>query len=87
MSTEIVQMKNDILGVESTRDVQNASIHSTMAALSAKFSASSLGGGGGRSSEPIVTHKLMMSKSPLTGSKDIEAFDEWYEDMANDVEQ
>ena len=86
MSAEIAQMRNEILGEKSTRDVQNASIHSTMATLSAKFSSSGPGGGGGRSSEPIVTHKLMMSKAPLTGSEDIEAFDDWYEDMANDFE-
>ena len=85
LSAEVAQVKSDLMGERSTRDVQNASIHSTMATLSAKFSASSPGGGS-RSSEPIVTHKLMMTKQPLTGSEDIEAFDDWYEDMANDFE-
>ena len=39
-----------------------------------------------RTDEPIVVHKLIINKTPLNGTESFEAIDEWYEDMATDVE-
>ena len=39
-----------------------------------------------RPDEPIVVHKLLINKTPLNGTESFEAIDEWYEDMATDIE-
>ena len=39
-----------------------------------------------RSDEPIVIHELIMNKESLTGTKSFEAIDDWYDDMATDIE-
>ena len=39
-----------------------------------------------RNDEPIVVHKLIINKTPLNGTESFEAIDEWYEDMASDID-
>ena len=39
-----------------------------------------------RSDEPTVVHKLIIKKESLSGTESFEAIDEWYDDMATDIE-
>ena len=59
-----------------------------MATLNSVVSSGGISSGSQRSrtEEPIVVHKLMINKTALSGTESFEAIDEWYEDMANDVE-
>ena len=43
-------------------------------------------GGRSRTEEHLITHKLIINKLNLTGTKNIEAFDDWYQHMENDFE-
>ena len=59
-----------------------------MATLNSVVSSSGNSSGSQRSrtDEPIVVHKLIINKTALSGTESFEAIDEWYEDMATDVE-
>ena len=39
-----------------------------------------------RSDEPIVVHKLTINKASLNGTESFEAIDEWYDEMATNIE-
>ena len=41
---------------------------------------------GGRSSEPILTHKLIMGKQKITGDEDFTVIDEWIKELHTDLE-
>ena len=87
LSNEVAQMRNDLIGEKTARDLEHTSTQAQMATISAQFSAGSMSrGGGSRTEEHLITHKLIMNKVNLTGTEDIEAFDDWYQDMEHDFE-
>ena len=69
------------------QDLRDTQYQQQMATIS-----SMIGTGGSSSAsrsrpdEPIVVHKLLINKTPLNGTESFEAIDEWYEDMATDIE-
>ena len=77
----ITNVGHEFAAEKTASDVRYASTQSQIATIHA--SASSSGGTGHKTGEPIVCHKLMRNKNPLSGEEDYNGFDEWYADMAD----
>ena len=58
----------------------------SLAVATAQMPQSSQAGGQKKSSEPLVTHKLFVTKVQLSGTEVYDTFDEWYADMCDDFE-
>ena len=80
----VANIGHEFAAEKTASDARYASTQSQIATIHA--SATSSGGSGRKTGEPIVCHKLMLNKNPLSGEEDYDGFDEWYADMADDFE-
>ena len=85
VAAQVVALRNELAGEKNTNDARYASTQSQIA-VATSMQPSSSGSSGGRPKEPLVTHKLMLNKTALTGEEDYDSFDEWYSDMLDDFE-
>ena len=77
----ISNLGHEFASEKTASDARYASTQSQIATIHS--SASSSGGSGRKTGEPIVCHKLMLNKNPLSGEEDYNGFDELYADMAD----
>ena len=85
MHAQVITVTNDLAGEKNQANARYVSTQSQILTATAG-QASSSGTGGGRTKDPLVTHKLLLNKVALTGEEDYDAFDEWYSDMMDDFE-
>ena len=85
ISQEVDKHKHEIAFEKNQADQRYAMTQSQVA-LAASQNSQSSGGSARRSNEPLVTHKLLLNKASLDGSESHDAFDDWYNDMADDFE-
>ena len=85
IAAQIIVLTNELAGEKNTNDARYASTQSQIATATS-MQPSSSGSSGGRPKEPLVTHKLMLNKTALTGEEGYDSFDEWYSDMLDDFE-
>lgn len=76
MHAQVITVTNDLAGEKNQANSRYVSTQSQILTATAG-QASSSGTGGGRTKDPLVTHKLLMNKVALTGEEDYDAFDEW----------
>ena len=87
-SKDLTDAKQTVKDEEKKADTRYAQQQQQLATMMSTMtsSTSSSGTQAPRTSEPIVVHKLIINKPQLSGSETFEQIDEWYMDMANDVE-
>ena len=88
LTKEVGEAKQKAMDEGTKTETRYAQQQQQMATMLSTMSASSGGSGSyaSKMSEPFVVHKLILNKTPLSGSESFEQIDEWYSDMANDIE-
>ena len=83
----VANMAAEFADEKTASDRRYASTQSQIATMHSLAASSSGGSGGGRkSNDPLVCHKLIFNKVSLSGEEDYDTFDEWFIDMADDFE-
>ena len=80
----VTNIGHEFAAEKTASDARYASTQNQIATIHA--GATSSGGSGRKTGEPIVCHKRMLNKNLLSGEEDYDGFDEWYADMADDSE-
>ena len=86
---DLNQAQQNIKDESRKQDMRDTQYQQQMATLSSMVGPGGSGSSTGmkpRSDEPIVVHKLIINKASLNGTESFEAIDEWYDDMATDIE-